>query len=222
MTKMDVHARNALFARYYYLCARGAHKFYRRPLDRSDLQQIAAIGLIKACDRYDERLRTPFEAYAWLFVVGELMHYVRDQERIVRPPRRIRSLEKHYLHAHETLIAELGREPTLAEIAQRLKVRVSDVQDVCSYRTQALSESLDDVEPAKLQRWSYTIEGREDCLLVESALKRLTPVERTVIVGVYARGYSQQEISKKLGFSRRHVSRLHGSALRKLRLSAAV
>ena len=84
--------RDRLFARYHYLCARAARKFCRRGADRADLEQIAAIGLLKACDRYDGRLKTPFEAFAWLFVIGELMHYVRDQERLVRAPRRLRAL----------------------------------------------------------------------------------------------------------------------------------
>ena len=64
----------------------------RRGLDRADLEQVAAIGLIKAVDRYDCAQAAPFEAYAWLLVLGELMHYVRDSERFVaRAARRARS-----------------------------------------------------------------------------------------------------------------------------------
>jgi len=55
----------------------------RPGLDKADLHQIAAIGLIKACDRYNPGVATPFEAFAWLFIIGELMHFVRDGETIV-------------------------------------------------------------------------------------------------------------------------------------------
>lgn len=75
--------RDRLLGAYRYLQVRAARKFYRSGLDRADSEQIAAIGLIKACDRYDPALKTPFEAFAWLFIVGELMHYVGDGQRIV-------------------------------------------------------------------------------------------------------------------------------------------
>jgi RNA polymerase sigma factor (sigma-70 family) len=52
--------------------------------------------------------------------------------------------------------------------------------------------------------------------MAQAALERLTPVERAVIVALYAKGYSQIEVSERLGYSRRHVSRLHRSALQKM------
>ena len=79
--------RERLVAQYWYLCRRAARRFMRRGLDRADLEQTGAIGLIKAVDRFDPEQRAPFEAYAWLLVVGELMHYVRDSERVLRAPR---------------------------------------------------------------------------------------------------------------------------------------
>lgn len=208
--------RDRLFTQYQYLCARGARKFCRRRVDRADLEQIAAIGLIKACDRYDGRLETPFEAFAWLFVVGELMHYVRDQERLVRAPRRIRDLERRFQRMHDDLIAELGREPSMYEVAQRMKLTFRELEDLTLYRAQAVPESLDALEPHELAPCSYTIEEREDRLVAEAALRCLTPTERAIILALYGKGYSQVEISERLGYSRRHISRLHRAALQKM------
>ncbi len=73
--------RNEVVTAYRYLCIRGAKKFARPESDRADLEQVAAIGLIKACNYYNASFDTPFEAYAWMMIVGELMHYVRDHER---------------------------------------------------------------------------------------------------------------------------------------------
>jgi RNA polymerase sigma-B factor len=198
------------------LCRRAARKFCRRGIDRADLEQIAAIGLIKACDRYDGQLDTPFEAFAWLFIVGELMHYVRDQERLVRAPRRIRDLERRYQRAHDAFVVEHHREPTMYEVAQRMQLTLRQLEELCVYRARSVPESLDALEPHELQPCSYTIEEREDRLIAEAALARLTQTERAIILALYGKGYSQVEVSERLGYSRRHVSRLHRAALQKM------
>lgn len=208
--------RDRLFARYHYLCPRAARKFCRRGADRADLEQMAAIGLLKACDRYDGRLKTPFEAFAWLFVVGELMHYVRDHERLVRAPRRLRDLERRYQQAHDAMVGEHHREPSMYEIAERLQLTLRDIEELALYRAQAVPESLDALEPHELQPCSYTLEQREDRLVAQAALACLTQTERTIILALYAKGYSQVELSERLGYSRRHISRLHRTALRKM------
>ena len=85
--------RNALVDAHWYLCRRGARKFYRGSVDRCDLEQVAAIGLIKACDRYDPSVATPFEA-----------HFDRDQ---VDLQMTVPHLEFEYLaRLHTKLIAQ--------------------------------------------------------------------------------------------------------------------
>lgn len=209
-------ARNVTVTEYAYLCARAARKFARPGVDRADLRQIAAIGLIKACDRYESGSQTPFEAFAWLFIVGELMHYVRDQERLIRPPRSLRYLERRAQSTGDRLAVELGREPTIEEVAGKLGVRAADVRELGSYREQAITQSIDALKPHQLRPLSYTIDGPEDRLVLQDALSRLSALERTIIYAVYGRGYSQLEIARKLGYSRRHISRLHRSALKKM------
>jgi RNA polymerase sigma-B factor len=213
---MALENRDALFAQYQYLCSRGARKFCRRNGDRADLEQIAAIGLLKACDRYNDGFDTPFEAFAWLFVVGELMHYVRDHERLVRAPRRLRDLDRRYQRVQDAMVSELGREPSMCEVAGRLHLSPQQIEELALYRAQAVPESLDALEPHELAPCSYTISEREDRLVVEAALARLTPAERTIILALYAKGYSQVEISQRMGYSRRHISRLHRAALQKM------
>lgn len=205
-----------LVERYAYLCRRGARRFCRPGLDRSDLEQVAAIGLLKACDRYDAALRTPFEAFAWYFVIGELMHHVRDCERLVRPPRRLRELERRWERTYEQLLLELGREPTGAEVGRRMGLDEKTVGELRLYRERAIPESLDAASPARSNPAAYTIEHRDDAILLERALARLTKVERTIIIAFYESGYSQLEIARRLGYSQRDISRLHRSALKKM------
>ena len=70
--------------------ARRARRFHRAHVDRRDLEQVAVIGLIKACDRYRAFGSSSFERYAWRMILGELMHHVRDTEAVVRVPRGLR------------------------------------------------------------------------------------------------------------------------------------
>lgn len=69
--------RDALVAAHYGMCRRGARKFRRAGTDLADLEQVAVLGLLKAIRYFRTELQTPFEAYAWIMVVGELMHCPR-------------------------------------------------------------------------------------------------------------------------------------------------
>ena len=211
-----VHQRNDLVAQYAYLCGRGARKFYRPGLDRADLEQVAAIGLIKAADRYDATLQTPFEAYAWLFIVGELMHHVRDHERMVRAPRSVRQLERRYQRAHDQLLAELGCEPSREQLCRSLGVDAFELDEVQRFREGSVPQSLDDLQPSDLRAHCYTMQEPENRLMLDAALATLSTVERTIVLAVYANGYTQIELARRLGYSRRHVSRLHRQALKKM------
>ncbi|HET9392960.1 MAG TPA: sigma-70 family RNA polymerase sigma factor [Candidatus Rubrimentiphilum sp.] len=215
-------ARETLFDEYGRLCTRACRKFMRPGIDRADLQQIAAIGLIKACDRYDPSVETPFEAFAWLFIIGELMHFVRDHERLVRAPRQLRKMEKQVQVAQESLVSRLGREPSTREIAQHLGVTPADIADAYRCRDRATVESLDALAPYELKPVAYAVDEPENAIVIREALAHLTAPERTIVVAMYAGGYSQLELADRLGYSRRHISRLHRRALKKMRNAVAV
>ncbi len=208
--------RDTVVSEFYYLCGRGARKFVRPGIERADLEQVAAIGLLKACDNYDSSTQTPFEAYAWMSVVGELMHYVRDHERIVRPPRRLRDLERRARAAVDELVLELGRDPNDAELGMRLGISEQSLRELGQFRERMIAQSLDAPGPIVVTAGEDVFERQIDRMIIEAALAALTPIERTIIVAVYARGDSKLELAKRLGYSPRHVSRLHRGALQKM------
>lgn len=217
LSERSTENRERLVVRYSYLCTRGARKFLRPGLERGDLEQVATIGLLKACDRFEASLQTPFEAYAWLFIVGELMHYVRDHERVVRPPRKLRDLERRYQRTVDILTLELGRLPSDADIAMALGTDVRTVREIQQCRTRATAESLDDLRGGVPEAEAYSeVERLLDQMVMESALNALSETEREIITAVYARGQSQVEIAARLGYSQRHISRLHRGALEKM------
>jgi len=203
-----------LVERYRYLCPRAARRFLRSGLERSDLEQIAAIGLIKASRRYEPATQTPFEAYAWLIVLGELLHYVRDYERIIRIPRRLRSLETRHAQAHEACIARFGREPNDAELAAELGVLEATLAEL--RRAVHTSIPLDIEHGEASNRLANTGLSLEDRILFDAAFASLSVLERRVIAGVYLLGLTQLELSRRLGLPARRVSRIHHAALARM------
>jgi RNA polymerase sigma-B factor len=188
----------------------------RDGVERADLEQIAAIGLIKAADRYEAGHGTPFEAYAWVLILGELMHYVRDSERMLRAPRRIRDLERKWTSAERDLIGMLGRDPSGQEIASFVGASHEEEREVCRYREARSTISVDALHPFEHRVLSYTIDGQLDRVMIESGFHELSSVEREILIEIYERDTPILEVAQRLGYSRRHISRLHREALRKL------
>jgi len=220
-----VDRRNAVVDAHRYLCARGAKKFKRAHNDWSDLEQVAAVGLIKAAANYRAEMQTPFEAYAWIMIVGELMHYVRDHERLVRAPRALLSLEKRYAAAWEALSVANHREPTTGELASALGVSLDTVIALRSLRCVGhvpLPEEDSDEGPERVEllvdRTSAV--ALDERVALTLAVDELAERERTIVLGTYGAGLTQSELATRLGLSQSHVSKLLARALGKLRAAA--
>ena len=123
--------------------ARGLARRYRHFEEIEDLEQIAAIGLLKAIDRFDPHRGLVFSAFAFPTVLGELKRYLRDRGWSVRPPRAIQELAARVEHATNSLLAELGRSPTVPEIAARVGCTVEQVLEGTQAATARHSLSLD-------------------------------------------------------------------------------
>jgi RNA polymerase sigma-B factor len=203
--------RDSIIGEYRYLCRRGARKFVRPGLERSDLEQVASIGLIKATDRYDAAARTPFEAFAWLLIIGELMHFVRDHERLVRIPRRLQKLERAYRETEQCLGAQLGREPSEREVGAALRLAPAALTELREARGLARPDELDESNIVSDAAWARP--SSEDRVLLHLALAELPAGERLVIVGIYLLGLTHIEIGRRLGLRAKTVSGLHRAAL---------
>jgi RNA polymerase sigma-B factor len=215
--------RDRLVTAHWYLCLRGARKFWRSGIDRADLAQVGAIGLLKAVHGYDAELRTPFEAYAWLLVVGELMHHVRDHERIVRIPRALRALEKRYVLATQKLCWQLGRAPAPAELAAELGIDPATVDELRLLRRGCAVVSLEAYtgSPTGELAAGTTPIGIDECLSLRAAIDDLAERERTAVLGSFAAGLSQAQLGQRLGISQSQVSKVIKKALDKLHAQVA-
>jgi RNA polymerase sigma-B factor len=216
-----------LIARHRYLCCRGARKFLRPGLERADLEQVAAIGLIKASDRYDDRGRTPFEAFAWLMILGELGHHVRDHEHVIRLPRRLRTLERRYAAAWERLSLELAREPRDVEIACEIGAARVFVDELRRFRACAHPLRIDaDIRAdERLPRSDAGVDVTSqliDLIWLRSALESLSALERRIVVGLYWLELSRAELGRRLSLPARTVARTQRGALQRLKQLAAL
>ena len=112
-------AREAVVARFMPL-ARQLARRYQAVAELEDLEQVAAMGLVKAIDRFDLERGLAFSSYAFPTIVGELKRYLRDLGWSVRVPRTLQELYVRLERETADVSAQLGREPTAAELAERV------------------------------------------------------------------------------------------------------
>jgi RNA polymerase sigma-B factor len=205
-----------------------ARRFTNRGEPLDDLIQVAALGLLKAVDRFDPERGLEFSTYATPTIVGELKRHFRDKGWAVRVPRRVQELHLRLGSVVSTLSQELGRSPTIGEIAQSAAVSEEEVLEAIeaghAYRFTSLDAPSGNDEEMSLS----TELGAEDQGLIDSEhrvtlsplIAQFPPRERTILHLRFFEGLTQSEIAARLGISQMHVSRLLARALAQLRTQA--
>ena len=125
----DAHARDELIERYLPLSKRLASRYDWVDEPREDLLQVAAVGLIKAVDRWDPDRGLAFSSFAVPTILGELRRHFRDATWDVRPPRGLQELCAALARAREQVHAATGREATVADLADRLKRSPVEIEE---------------------------------------------------------------------------------------------
>src|SRR6059058_3054311 len=123
----DQRLRDELIEAHLGLAEYLARRFSNRGEPLDDLIQVASVGLLKAVDRFDPERGLEFSTYATPTIVGELKRHFRDKGWAVRVPRRVQELHLRLGVVLNTLSQDLGRSPTIAEIAERAEVSEEDV-----------------------------------------------------------------------------------------------
>ncbi len=208
----DASARGALAECYDWLALHAARRFRDRGEPYDDLVQVARLGLLKAMDRFDPEIGTPFGAYATVTMVGELRRHFRDTTWQVHVPRRIKDLQTSLRTAIESLTHELGRPPRPAELAERLGVSEDVVLEALdganAYHTDSLDSPSNERFTPGLDRLASEQPSQENSIDLREAIAHLPDRERRIIELRYFEGWSQSEIAEHVGISQVHVSRL--------------
>jgi RNA polymerase sigma-B factor len=203
-----------------------ARRFRNRGEPYDDLVQVATIGLIKAIDRYDPERGVEFSTYATPTIVGEIKRWFRDKGWAIRVPRRLQELRLAIGSATATLTQDLGRSPTVSELAQQIGATEDEIleglESASAYSTLSLDapDGVDGDTPAVLSNL-----GKEDEALVDvenreslkPLLSELTDRERRILMLRFFAGMTQSQIAGEIGISQMHVSRLLARTLAKLR-----
>ncbi|HEY8200256.1 MAG TPA: RNA polymerase sigma factor SigF [Actinomycetota bacterium] len=221
----DPSARDELIHRHYPLAEYLARRFRGRGEPLEDLTQVASIGLIKAIDRFDPGRDVKFSTYATATIVGEIKRHFRDKGWALRVPRRLQEVAMHVGRALGDLSQELGRSPTVPEIAERIGLTEEEVLEGMEASHAYSAVSLDapvgeDDEPTGLRTLGAedeSIELLEGWASVAPALRALPARERRILYLRFFRGLTQTQIAQDLGISQMHVSRLLARALTSLR-----
>jgi RNA polymerase sigma-B factor len=207
-----------------------ARRYSERTEPLEDLCQVAAMGLIKAIDRFDPTVGVDFVPFAVPTITGELKRHFRDHTWPVHVLRRVKDRIADVRQARDTLEQQLRRPPTAAEIAQRLNIGESEVREALSaanaYRSTPLEKTSTDSEEIHLGDALRMEESRYDLVehrpALEAALAGLDPRARRVIFLRFFRDLSQQQIADHIGVSQMHVSRILAAATAALREAMGV
>ena len=205
-----------------------ARKFQNRGEPLDDIVQVGYLDLIKAIERFDPDLGFEFTTFATLTVAGEIKRHFRDKGTAIRFPRRLQELHQSVVRINEQMKNELGREPTVAEVAERLSVTPEDVTEAIemgpAYVPLSLDQPIGSADGQESRVVAEQIGGEDPELdrvemrdLLDRAMIHLTPRERAIMAMRFYDQLSQSEIARRLGISQMHVSRLQRAALEQLR-----
>jgi len=222
----DPGTRDALVARFLSLASHLARR-YHGGAEADDLQQVAALGLLKAIDRFDPERGIAFTSFAVPTIVGELKRYFRDHGWTVRVPRDLQELKVRVDALSQTLTGELGRSPTAAELAERANATTEQILEALAAATAHRPDSLDrplaeDGDDAidLLVATEPGFERVDDAALVGGLLHTLSDRERVILRLRFEEDLTQVEIGARLGISQMHVSRVIRQAIATLQTAA--
>jgi RNA polymerase sigma-B factor len=223
----DLQAREKLIEQYMSLVRSLARRYSYRGEQLEDLVQIGAIGLIKAIDRFDLERGVELTTYATPNIIGEIKRHFRDKGWSVRVPRGLQELNVQLSRLVEQLTVQLGRSPTIPELAKAAGVEEEEVLEALESGRAYTSLSLsvgggggddDDLDPLEsLGTEEHQYEVSEDRAVLAPGFKALDERERKILQLRFFEGLTQSQIAQQVGISQMHVSRLIRRSLEKIR-----
>ena len=223
----DAEAREALIRRFMPLARNLARRYRQRSEPFDDLVQVAALGLVKAVDRFDPERDIAFSTYAVPTILGELKRHFRDTSWAVHVPRSLYERALEVEQAGRVLANRDGREPSVVEIADHMEEDVESVLaaleaaqahdalslDATFDRPEGEAETLGATIGSVDDRYEYI----EERAAVAECLDALTERERRVLELRFGAEMKQTEIAARVGISQMQVSRILRRTLARLR-----
>ncbi len=229
--RRDPAVRERLVERFLPLARSLALRYSYTTEPVEDLVQVACLGLIKAIERFQPDRANKFSSFAAPTILGELKRHFRDKGWSVHVPRDLQDRALAVSRQTERLSRSLGRSPTPVELAEAMSCRIDDVieatQVLRSYDATSLdapvatdreeSVSLGELLPS----YDTGYELVESRAAMAQRWRALSDLERRVIELRVVHDLTQREISRQIGYSQMHVSRLLRRSLKRLEVAAA-
>ena len=214
------------------LARRLARRYAHSPQVFEDLVQVAALGLVRAADRFDPDRGVAFSSFAVPTILGEIKRHFRDTRWALHVPRELQERAQRVEREVERLTSMLRREPRPREVADSLGLDVEDVIEAqgasVAFDTRSLdapatdsdgdSDSAGDLIGASDSGYELA----EDMASIDPGLMDLSERDRRALHLRFACDMTQAEIGRHLGVSQMQVSRILRRALADLRQSAYV
>jgi RNA polymerase sigma-B factor len=219
----DRWLREQLVETHAGLASALAKRFARRGHSLDDLTQVAFVGLLKAIDGFDPDRGLQFSTYAVPTIVGELKRDMRDHSWGVKPPRRVHDLYLEVERAVDGLAQELGRRPTVPELAADLGLSEEDVLEAMEAATGRQLPSIDmpTSDGLPLSEALASHDGRigdmERSLALSTLLHRLPSEDERILRMRFGQEMTQVQIAHMLGRSQMQISRALARSLERLR-----
>ncbi|GAA2888013.1 hypothetical protein Acy02nite_81860 [Actinoplanes cyaneus] len=202
-----------------------SNRYANRGEPRDDLYQVAVMGLIKAVDRFEADRGVDFTRVRDSHHRGELKRHFRDKTWSVRVPRRLQELRLAITAANSALTNDLGRSPTVADIAEYLNLSKDEVieglEGARAYNSASLSTPVSGEGSTELGETLGGLDGgfeeAEARIALGPAMAALDEREQKIISLRFYGNLTQLQIAEQIGVSQMHVSRLLTKALAKLR-----
>lgn len=225
----DDGARQQLIEGNLRLVLSVIQRFDKRGENPDDLFQVGCIGLIKAISNFDPSKQVRFSTYGVPMIAGEVRRYLRDNST-VRVSRSIRDVAYRVLQCKEAMLLDMGREPTLEEIARQLDLPQPDVAEaldaVCAPVSLYDPVYSDGGDPLTVMDQVHdsrnTEENWMEKIALREAFRTLTDREKQILSLRFYDGKTQMEVAGFLGISQAQVSRLEKGAIKTMKKNITV
>ncbi|WP_407268759.1 RNA polymerase sporulation sigma factor SigF [Radiobacillus sp. PE A8.2] len=213
----DQDARDILVERNVRLVWSVVQRFINRGYDPDDLFQIGCIGLLKSIDKFDLSYDVRFSTYAVPMIIGEIQRFIRD-DGSVKVSRSLKELGNKIRKKRDELTKEMGRTPTINELAIELDLPPEDI--VHAQEAAKLPHSIhetvyeNDGDPITLLDQIADQDTKWfDKLALQEVISSLEERERLIVYLRYYKDKTQSEVAERLGISQVQVSRLEKKIL---------
>lgn len=227
----DLTVRDRLVCKHLHLVHSVARRFSGMGESLDDLIQEGTIGLLKSVDVFDPERGVKFSTYACHLITSQIQHYLRDRGRLIRQPAWVQELNTKVTRVTEELVQELGRDPQLAEVAERLQLTEESVHNALAAKelnsVASLSAPTDNgtennqvlsEKDKSLQHKLVTLQlPVEDRIVLEEAINNLKTLEQAVIRLFFYEDLNQSEIARQLGISINYSSYLLRRSITKIK-----